>query len=227
METTLKEKAIALRRQGLSYSEILKSIPVAKSTLSLWLRSVGLSKKQKQRLTEKKLLSAKRGAAKKREARIDIVKKIREEAKNEIKKLINKNFWLLGVVLYWAEGSKEKDHNISQPVCFNNSDPRMIKIFVKWLKEIIKISSNDIRFEIYIHGNGDVEKALNFWSKVVSCEKNQIKVYFKKHKIKKTNRRNIGENYYGLLRIKVKKSTNLNRKISAWIDEICNYWGVV
>jgi len=47
------KKAIELRKKGLSYSEILKCVPVAKSTLSLWLRSVGLSKKQRQRLTDK------------------------------------------------------------------------------------------------------------------------------------------------------------------------------
>ncbi len=65
-----KEKAIALRRKGLSYSEILKEIPVAKSTLSLWLRSVGLAKKQKQRLTEKKRLGQLRGALKRKINRI-------------------------------------------------------------------------------------------------------------------------------------------------------------
>ena len=45
-----KQKAIALRKRGYSYSEILAEVPVAKSTLSLWLRSVGLAKKQKQLL---------------------------------------------------------------------------------------------------------------------------------------------------------------------------------
>jgi transposase len=49
-----KETAIELRKQGYSYSEILKRVPVAKSTLSLWLRSVGLAERQKQRLSEKK-----------------------------------------------------------------------------------------------------------------------------------------------------------------------------
>ncbi len=223
----LKEKAIFLRTQGLSYSEILEQIPVAKSTLSLWLRFVGLSKKQKQRLTEKKLLSSRRGADKKREMRIRLVDKIKKEAKNEIKKLINENFWLLGVILYWAEGSKGKEHNISQPVHFNNSDPRMVKIFIKWLKEVVKIPSDDIEFEIYIYQNADVEKALKMWSRIVSRERNRIKVYFKKHKIKRTNRKNTGKDYFGLMRVKVKRSSNLNRKISAWIDEICNYWGVV
>ena len=53
-----KSQAIAYRKQGFSYSEILSKVPVAKSTLSEWLKSVGLSKAQKHKLTEKKRLSA-------------------------------------------------------------------------------------------------------------------------------------------------------------------------
>jgi len=50
-----KEKAILLRKEGLSYNEILKQVPVAKSSLALWLQSIELSEKQKQRLIEKNL----------------------------------------------------------------------------------------------------------------------------------------------------------------------------
>ena len=57
----LKQKAIKLRRQGKTYSEILTEVPVAKSTLSLWLREVDLSITQKQRITEKKKKSTKKG----------------------------------------------------------------------------------------------------------------------------------------------------------------------
>ena len=62
-----KNKAIELRKQGLSYREILEQIPVAKSSLSLWLKSVKLAESQKQRLTEKKLASARKGALKRKE----------------------------------------------------------------------------------------------------------------------------------------------------------------
>jgi len=64
------EKAIVLRRQCLSYREILNQIPVAKSTLSLWLQSVHLSVPQKQALTQKKLDAARRGAETKRRQRL-------------------------------------------------------------------------------------------------------------------------------------------------------------
>lgn len=227
MNPKLKEEAINLRRQGLSYSEILKQISVAKSTLSLWLRSVGLSKRQYQRLTEKKLAAMQRGAEAKRQQRIDLVQKIRKDAKNDIKSLTNRDLWLSGIMLYWAEGSKEHENSIGNQVQFSNSDPKMIKVFLRWLKEIIKIPKQDIIFEIYIHETGNTLRALDFWSKILSCDKNQFRVYFKKHHIKKTNRKNIGDNYYGLIRVRVKRSSNLNRKIAAWVNAICLYWEVV
>jgi hypothetical protein len=46
-----KERAIMLRKKGLSYREILVEIPVAKSTLTEWFKTVGLTVAQKQRLT--------------------------------------------------------------------------------------------------------------------------------------------------------------------------------
>jgi hypothetical protein len=66
MKLALKEKAIQLRKKGLSYREIMAQVPVAKSTISLWLRSVGLSKRQWQRLTKKKLAGIQKGCDAKR-----------------------------------------------------------------------------------------------------------------------------------------------------------------
>jgi hypothetical protein len=80
----LKEKAVALRKEGYSYSEILKEVPVAKSTLSIWLHSVGLAKYQKQRLTEKKIAGMRRGAEAQHQKRIDITQLIIEKAKSEV-----------------------------------------------------------------------------------------------------------------------------------------------
>ena len=226
MKNDLKNLAVNLRRRGLTYSEILVKVPVAKSTLSSWLHSVSLAKKQYQRLTEKKKLAQQKGAAAKHQQRLDLTKKISEEALKEMRRLNNEHLWLAGIMLYWAEGTKEKDSSIGARMAFNNSDPRMIKLFLKWLAEIIKIPARELDFSIYIHKTANVEKALNFWSKIIPCDKGKIRVYFKRHN-PKTNRKNIGDSYNGLLRIVVQKSANLNRKIAAWVEHICNYWGVV
>lgn len=229
MISKFKEKAINLRKRGLSYSEILKQIPVAKSTLSLWLRSVGLSKKQKQILTDRKLASMKRGAFAKKNQRIQLSEKIKKESRAEIKLINKKELMLIGAALYWAEGSKAKEHNISQGIIFSNSDPLMIKLFLKWLKEVLKVKTSDINPEIYIHENSknNIKKVIKYWSHIINIPDKEFQhIYFKKNKIS-TKRKNIGKNYYGLLRVRVRKSTNLNRKVSGWIEGILENCGVV
>ena len=221
-----KTKAINLRKKGFSYSEILKVVPVAKSTLSLWLRSVGLAKKQKQRLTKKRLKAALKGAMTRKNQRIDITKKIKEKAQKEIGEISKRDLWLIGVALYWGEGEKEKEYRSGPKLGFSNSDPKMILLYVKWLKEICLISSSEIIHDLYIHNTANWKKAKVYWAKTLSLPKNQIRVYFKHGKIN-TKRRNIKEDYHGLIRIQVKKSANLNRKVTGWIEGICKQCGIV
>lgn len=217
-----KNKAIELRKQGLSYREILETIPVAKSSLSLWLRSVGLSKKQKQRLTEKKISSALRGAKRKKEIRITATNEIKNKARKEIGEITKRELWLVGVALYWGEGSKEKNHRPGSGLQFSNSDPRMIKLYLGWLYKIMTVTKERIIFDIYIHENykDNIDRVINYWSDCTGFSKDYFKhVYFKKNKIK-TNRKNVGSDYYGLLRINVKNSSSLNRMVAGWIEGI-------
>ena len=231
MIAKLKEKEIAirLRRKGLSYKEILRKVPVAKSSLSLWLQSVGLSKKQKQRLTKKKIASALRGALSRKNKRLDTVKMIGNAAKDEIGRINKRELWLIGTTLYWAEGARQKEHNVSQVVKFSNSDPRAVRFFLKWLGVICKIPRKDINFRIALHENSvnRLTKVKIYWSKATGFSLDCFqKIDWKKNKIK-TKRKNVGQDYFGLLNVYVKKSTNFNRKISGWIEGISNYCRVV
>ena len=182
---TEKDQAIKLRREGLSYREILARIPVAKSTLSLWLRSVHLAKQQKQRLTEKRLAAVYRGAEAKRRQRIELTKVIKNAAIKDIKKITKRELWLMGIMLYWAEGSKEKSYRApSAGVIFSNSDPAMISLYLRWIQEILKIPNEDIIFAIYIHENCKerVPQAKQYWSQVTGFgRENFERVYFKKN----------------------------------------------
>ncbi|PIR44306.1 hypothetical protein COV23_00450 [Candidatus Wolfebacteria bacterium CG10_big_fil_rev_8_21_14_0_10_31_9] len=225
MKSNQKEKAINLRKQGLSYSEILKQIPVAKSTLSLWLRSVGLSKKQAQRLTEKKLANMQKGALAKKNQRIALTQKIHKEAIKQIYNISKRDLFLIGVSLYWAEGSKEKENRPGSGTIFTNSDPEMLRLFIKWLTKICNIKKEDIIFSIYIHENSknDLDKVKKYWSEKLDFPLSHFPyIYFKKNKIK-TSRKNVGDSYFGLLKLKVKKSSALNRKIAGWIKGVIEY----
>lgn len=226
MKSELKEKTISLRREGLSYSEILKEIPVAKSTLTLWLRSVDLSKRQKQRITEKRLAAALRGGEIRKNNRISIVRKIYEEAARDIHKISKRELWLMGVMLYWAEGSKEKEGRPGLGVQFTNSDPDMIKLFLKWLFEICAIKKENVYFDIFIHENhrNNINRAINFWSEITGYPNDSFShIYFKKNIIK-TKRKNVGDSYFGLIKIRVKASSGLNRKIAGWTKGVIEYF---
>jgi len=219
MKYSEKELAIKLRKKGFSYSEILLKVPVAKSTLSVWLREIGLAKRQKQRLTQKRRAAQQKAQEACRDKRIRITKKIKKRASKEVKNISKRDLWLIGICLYWAEGNKQRKSSISERVGLGNSDPNIIKIFIKWLMVVCKIKKSDLDVRLAIHETANVEKAKKFWSRQVKIPVCQFKkTLIKKHN-PKTNRK-YNKDYNGLLIVTVKRSTNFNRKISGWIEGI-------
>lgn len=217
-----KQKAIKLRREGMSYSEILMLVPVAKSTLSIWLRSVGLSKPQQQRLTAKKLDAGKRGGAARKEARINTTAGIVNKAKKQVGVISKRELFLIGAILYWAEGTKEKEAAPGSGIQFTNSDPKMLRIFLLWLRSACKIEEEKIHFQIYLHETNEdrIREVVKYWSKSLMVAEDRLnKIYFKRSKMS-TNRKNTGELYFGLVRIKVRESSGLVRSISGWVKGI-------
>lgn len=223
----IKQEAINLRKKGFSYNEILKKIPVAKSTLSLWLRDVGLSKQQKQQLTEKKLAASLKGARIRHEQKVALTTKITNKAKQEIEKISKHELFLICIALYWAEGSKEKKQACN--IKFSNSDPRMIKLFLKWITTGCKVTQQNIFIEIYLHKTAIKRKneIIQYWRKITKIPQNQFyPIRWKKHN-PKTNRINVDNTYFGMIRIIVKKSSSFNRQIAGWIEGICQKCGII
>lgn len=216
-----KRKAIELRVQGKTYRQIGSIIPnLSKSTLSGWLRNVKLTKEQEKKLKsniEKITYNARVKAAwtKKREKQ-EMTKKILEEAKKELPSRLKNPLFLIGLSLYWAEGNKA-----SENIQFANSDSRLIKIMMRWFREICKIPEEKIRVHIYIHKVYQNENCEKFWSKVTSVPIQRFgKTTYKPtlHKIKKNLE------YKGVCRIDI-SNVNLFRRIMGWqqgISEIFN-----
>ncbi len=219
-----KEKAIALRKQGKSYSEILEKVPVSKSTLSLWLRDVDLTKKQNQAFSVKKKLAQLRGGAARKADRIKRTAVIAEQAQTIVGKLSARERLLIGVALYWAEGSKEKPYRPSSRLDFANSDPVMIRFYVDWLRNTLDVVDEDIQLMLHIHENrlSELVQFTKFWLKVTGLKStNLVKPVIKKH-IPKTKRHNTADTYHGLVAIRVRRSTILNRRVQGCINAIAN-----
>ena len=217
-----REHAINLREQGLSYSEILEKVPVAKSTLSVWLGAIGLTTKQKQRLTEKKLSSMRRGSATRRRQRIERTTRIEASARKDFVLLKREPLFLLGLALYWAEGSKQKAWNVSQLVAFSNMDSRAHRLMLLWVHKYFHIHPLHLKYEIYLHESASVTSARSFWSQQLHIPKRTMRVYFKSNN-PKSKRHNQHASYHGVLRFVVPKSTDMNRRIAAWIESVLEF----
>ena len=78
---------------------------------------------------------------------------------------------LAGVILYWAEGYKtSKSHGVD----FANSDPKMIKVFVKFLRTCYKLDEKRLRILLYCYSNQNVPKLIKFWSKLTGIPERQF-----------------------------------------------------
>jgi hypothetical protein len=70
----------------------------------------------------------------------------------------------VGAVLYWCEGSKRED---DRRVEFVNSDPRMISVFMKYLRTK-NIDERRIRARITLHVQDNETRCKEYWKEVTS-----------------------------------------------------------
>jgi len=215
-----KFKAQELRKQGLSYREILQAIHVSKSTISLWCKDIQLTKKQQLRLLNKKQFGQKKGslaaAENKRNDRIERTKNIRILAKKDVGEIIKRDKFMAGIALYAAEGTKADGK-----VAFANSDPKLIKFMMNWFLTFAKIPIEKIRGAIWLHEGLSESKSKKFWAKLTGIPKNQFhKTYIAKIKNESLKiRKNIHQ--YGIFSIRFSNSA-IHRKIMGWIYAIFN-----
>ncbi|HEY5601340.1 MAG TPA: hypothetical protein VIK81_04650 [Patescibacteria group bacterium] len=211
-----KLKAQGLRRQGLSYKEILLQINVSKDTLSNWCRDIELTKKQKERLLANKLFGQRKGsiiaAENKRKLRLEVTKRIFKEAKLELGKFKKRDRFMIGIALYAGEGDKTDGKG-----GFANSDPRLIKFMMKWFLEFCKFPLSKFRGAIWLHEGLDEGKAKQYWSNLSGIPIGQFhKTYIAKNKKdSKKIRKNIHQ--YGIFAIKFSDRKN-HRRIMGWIS---------
>lgn len=210
--------AIKLRKRGLSYPTILKTINVSRSTLSLWLRDIELTPQQQKKLLIGREISRYAAAKKKKDLRILKTKEIIGKGKEEIPALIGSPLFVTGLALYWAEGTK----NSSESVRFANSDENMIKIIMKWFREICNVPEKKFRVQIHMHELHCRPELEKHWSKITKIPNNQFyKTYVKKTSL--GQRRNIL--YNGTCSVTV-SNKNLFRKITGWKLGLQGYFNI-
>ncbi|MCL5411038.1 MAG: hypothetical protein M1324_04325 [Patescibacteria group bacterium] len=211
-----KRQAIELRQNGLSYNEIRKIIPnLSKGTLSGWLKNIELTPDHRARIISKISSGAAKGRIKgawtNKFKATERISHIQDQAAKEFVNLIKTELFIPGICLYWAEGAKR-----SRCFQFMNSDPEMIKLILKWLRDVLKVKEIDIGMRIFIHRVYEKENCELFWSEISGISISDFKkTVFKPtpHLVKKN------ENYKGCCRIEISKS-EIFWKIQKWQEMI-------
>ena len=138
-------------------------------------------------------------------------------AAHEIGLLNDREILIAGAVAYWCEGGKNKPHRRDDRVSFINSDPALVKFFLRFL-DVAGIEPGRLVFRAYIHESADIDAAQRFWLDVTQADPAQFRSPTLKRHNAKTVRKNTGDDYHGCLRIDVLCSTELYRKIEGWAE---------
>lgn len=215
-----KIKARKLRRKGESIKKIANLLSVSVSTASLWCRDVKLTNSQIENLRKRQTdpFYGKRldyYLKKKKEFSIKLLN-LKNEGINSIGKLTKREIFLIGIALYWGEGFK-KDSLAGLATL----DINIAKFFVFWLKNLFKIETKDLllRVTANISYKSEIKELEKYWSNNLKIPIAQFsKPFFQNTKWKKVYENK--DNYHGVLRIRVRRSIDLLRKIFGYIEGI-------
>ena len=204
------ELARELRQQGFSLSEIAKQVGVAKSTISGWVRDIELTDNQKAHLKDIQYANTfMLGAQANHEKALEKRKAQQEVGKEKAKQ--GSQLHLMGCMLYWAEGAKDRNY-----VHFTNSDPNMMKLFMRFLREELFINDDAVVIYIHCHTQDEIEQAriAAYWLDLLLLKPaNLRKVLYKRGS---NSRNNILEN--GICAVRI-YSTELAMHIFGAIQE--------
>jgi transposase-like protein len=212
-----RREAVRLRgERGLPVKEIALRVGVSASTASRWLRDVPLTPAQQVALDRADPVRAgrrtgtERSSARRREERVAAQAHGRELARRAAP------LHVAGCMLYWAEGSKRRN-----TAMFTNSDPAMLRYFLRFLRECYAVRDSDVALAVNVHlGNGcTIDDVHEWWLRELSLPRDSLRAPSINRASRATSRRR-NTLPYGTARISV-CSTFVVQSIYGAIQEYC------
>lgn len=214
----LRLQARVLRSQGVSVKSIARQLNVSKSSASAWVKDIILTVEQLERLRKSAIKGAELGRLRsslmQKKRKRDLLKQSQQDGIETVGKLSYRELLMAGIALYWGEGSK-KNRRIE--LC--NSDPKMVKFFLQWLKLCFSVSVSDIKCYVGINemhrDREDIVK--QYWSDITGIPLSQ----FTKTSFKKVQNKKVYANFhehYGTFVVKTARSGSLYYRVMGLIE---------
>ena len=161
-----QERARELRARSWTLQEIADELGVAKSSVSLWVRDVAFTPRERTPGT---------GAARNREPNVlarrkaDEVAALRQAGLEQVGSLSDRDLLIAGTALYAGEGAK-RDGRVS----LANSDPRFVGLFCQWFRRFFNPDESRLRCRLYLHEGLDLAAAMDRWVSVTGVPSEQF-----------------------------------------------------
>lgn len=214
MKSIIKKQAILMRKQGSSLLDISQKLHISKSTASLWLRDFPLNRGVL--IERQKMNGARMGAIQKRR-RVERENIALQEARKEIGELNKRDLFMLGVALYVGEGTKWQ--NLVRIV---NSDPKVIRLAVRWLREICNVDKKSIFLRIHGYPDTNFKKAREYWGDISGIDKTNFQSNVVDKRVGKSEKRGVLP--FGTIHVTVvgdgRAGTSLGLKIRKWMEVV-------
>jgi hypothetical protein len=219
-------RALALRQDGWSVNDIAVEVGVARSTAYLWVRHLPFKadSERARHKSERGRAAAQSRWAVRREEREAGRRASRVAGAELVGTLSERELLLLGAAIYWCEGSKAKPWRTRERVIFTNTDPALIRLFLRFL-DLLEVPDESVVFRLYIHENADVAAAERWWAQRLDVAPERfLPTSLKRHTVAAT-RHYVAETYHGCLAVTVRRSSGLYRRIAGLVHGIAGDGG--
>ena len=143
-------RACELRAEGWTVPEIAARLGVSRSSVSLWVRDVPyVPRRGRPARTAPNVLQRRKA---------DEIARLAAEGRARIGTLSDRDLLIAGTALYAGEGFKTRQVGMA------GTDPRILLLFVEWLRRHFEIDEGRLKCALYLHEGLDLDAATAFWS---------------------------------------------------------------
>jgi hypothetical protein len=190
-----KSAARSLRSSGVSINKIAARLGISRSTAHHWVSSLEITEEQRAVLRENSRRAGIANGPRYRERFNSQSQQWLIEAGELWEKYRHDPLFLLGLGLYWGEGSKQG----TRELVLTNSCPALLRAWVTWCKRYLP---GDLCLYLYLYVHEDVnpDEAINYWREQLGLE---ARCLFKASPISSKGRRPKRRLPYGTARIRL------------------------
>ncbi len=170
MKREIRSQARTLRKQGKSIREIAEILEVSKGSVSTWVKDISLTAKQEHALKVKQHRWGAQNTGAQTNKKLAEQRRKQYQQEGREKAHEGELLHLMGCMLYWAEGAKRRNS-----IRFANSDPNMISLFVRFLRDSFKVTNDQINITIHCHNELEITRIEQYWLDLIDLPKTSLR----------------------------------------------------